>query len=1742
MRVPNTSLLLLDLLSKARSLIPWVSSSVQSDTMSSHSFLGCRLCGQILESNPGTSYLLCCCTCGQNLCHTCCLGSVVVDFDGTNRLDSEGVVHIKQCRICAENRDASDLRKKISEKIHPDDIPDRQSPCFNVSGKIDNAVNNELIRSGHVAGFTDSCDNTGMDTDKIVILDSVASVSARLLPVSIHYTPSRYRSAEEQALDSGKQSHSPLSECCNETPNNCPHRFSSNYECYGCMSEGSTPLHSPSRINFSLNRGGNNVQQEQDASPLSPDSPLDQGNMTVSRPDIETDEAGNSECCSEDLSLYNRQSENSRVPLDFEKTGIMWFPPPPNDDDDVGDSCYFACDDNDDEMGYSGSVLSSGCSLSSILSVKERQHDRDHEPLRAMIQAHFRALVSQLFHGEGIDVGNDDKTNEWIDIVANISWQAANFVRPDTSRGGSMDPCDYVKVKCVSSGSPAESNYIKGIVCTKNVKHKRMNSQYKNPRILILGGALEYQRSTNQLASFDTLLQQEIDHLKRITSKIEALQPNVLLVEKSVSSYAQEYLLAKDISVVLNVKRPLLDRISRCTGAVITPSTDNISFARLGHCELFRLERVTEEHDVTHDSTKKLSKTLMYFEGCPRRLGCTVILRGESHNVLKKIKQVVQYAVFAAYHLSLETSFLADEGATLPRISSNPSIALHERTTISCLTSKISPSGSMSNFKAIPDQTHGIENVEIVSDQAADGSPCVAVLSSVQNAVTNIPSSESTTADSLQLCEPKQLDERGHKVDLHYNDHEISVQENFSAVSPGSQKLDVSSLVAKSKLMEDHEVANDFLSATDSKQSILVSFSSRCVLKGIVCERSRLLRIKFYGSSDKPLGKYLRDDLFDQKSSCQSCEEPVESHVLCFTHQQGNVTVNVKCISPLKLPGDQDGKIWMWHRCLKCPPVNGVPPATHRVVMSDAAWGLSFGKFLELSFSNYAIANRLATCGHSLQKDCLRYYGFGNMVAFFRYSPIEILSVCLPPPVLLFNVHRQDWLQNEAAELRGGMQDLYHEIWDLLESMEQKCMFLAHELIDLSELRGFITELKDQFKMEKEDYNKVLGLFMANTTESSQHAQSSVDILKLNRIRRSLVIGSRLWDRRLYSINFLLERTSPKADKVESLHTQLKELRREQHWEDPCCSSDLESVDICFSSLWTDHELGTDLPSSGSGLTDYSVTASTNQGRPEESFTDEEASYSNLCTDFIPFHEINLSERIDSAWTGSDLIPSPSLGGIAVDNPRVSIALGGEKGRKFKRIMSPMRVHSFDSAMRLRERIQRGPNPSSQLSALGSFHATGDYRSMVRDPLSNYPLLFQGETNMLNCGVSSAASFISSAPLLSGGARFLLQETSQQEVVAVYDDEPTSMISYAINSKEYEDWISDRFKEIGVGLSHNESSKEGSISSSYGDLQSSGALELYLGCGSYGSGEVSSSLATLSTESVESPHLQISFKDDSMAASGGKMKFSVTCYFGKQFDALQRKCCPSKLDFLRSLCRCKRWNAQGGKSNVYFAKSLDERFIIKQVTKTELDSFVEFAPKYFKYLSDSLSSKSPTCLAKILGLYQVTSRNLKGGKETKIDLMVMENLFFQRSISRVYDLKGSSRARYNSDTSGKNNVLLDSNLVEALRTKPIFLGSKAKRSLERAIWNDTSFLAYVDVMDYSLLVGVDEVRKELVIGIIDYMRQYTWDKHLETWVKASGILGGLRNTSPTIVSPKQYKKRFRKAMTTYFLALPEWSP
>ena len=66
---------------------------------------------------------------------------------------------------------------------------------------------------------------------------------------------------------------------------------------------------------------------------------------------------------------------------------------------------------------------------------------------------------------------------------------------------------------------------------------------------------------------------------------------------------------------------------------------------------------------------------------------------------------------------------------------------------------------------------------------------------------------------------------------------------------------------------------------------------------------------------------------------------------------------------------------------------------------------------------------------------------------------------------------------------------------------------------------------------------------------------------------------------------------------------------------------------------------------------------------------------------------------------------------------------------------------------------------------------------------------------------------------------------------------------------------------------------------------------------------------------------------------------------------------------------------------------------------------LELAPSYFRYM-DATASKA-TVLAKVLGFYTIEIRNLEtGAVQSKADLLVMENLFYDQKLAKTFDLKG----------------------------------------------------------------------------------------------------------------------------------------
>ena len=98
----------------------------------------------------------------------------------------------------------------------------------------------------------------------------------------------------------------------------------------------------------------------------------------------------------------------------------------------------------------------------------------------------------------------------------------------------------------------------------------------------------------------------------------------------------------------------------------------------------------------------------------------------------------------------------------------------------------------------------------------------------------------------------------------------------------------------------------------------------------------------------------------------------------------------------------------------------------------------------------------------------------------------------------------------------------------------------------------------------------------------------------------------------------------------------------------------------------------------------------------------------------------------------------------------------------------------------------------------------------------------------------------------------------------------------------------------------------------------------------------------------------------------------------------------------------------------------------------------------------------------------------------------------------------------------------------------------------RQVWNDTLFLSSLNVMDYSLLLGLvrnpaysengagaaappGEPAWLLVAGVIDYCRQYTWWEEAETRVKRQ------LSDAPTVVPTKEYRRRLREALHRYFM-------
>ncbi|PHU14820.1 putative 1-phosphatidylinositol-3-phosphate 5-kinase FAB1C [Capsicum chinense] len=1469
----------------------------------------------------------------------------------------------------------------------------------------------------------------------------------------------------------------------------------------------------------------------------------------------------------------------------------FWLPPEPEccDDDMEGSVSNYDDDECGDGWGKPTFLMSLGEEGSGSHKFKEEKQ----EALEEVMNGKLKALVSDLLKSFGVASSGGDN---WVDIVTSLSWEAASFVKPDSAEGKAMDPNKYVKIKCIRTGSPSQSQFIRGLVFKKHAAHKHMPTKFEKPRLLLIEGALGL---SSELSSFESMRQEKDSVVKSITEILERYQPNVILVEKTVSRDMQESILRKGWTLVFDMKAHRLERVARCTVSPIL-SAEILSGHKLRQCGSFHFQRFVEEHDTCDDGGKRPSKTLMFIEGCPTHLGCTILLMGANSDELKKIKCVVRCAVIMAYNLILETSFLLDQKAmfsTIPLSQALNSTATDDNPAVSAeqeiLSTVAGTNLSCSSDVPISNGFHQevTHNLESDSDSLLFEPYNPVVLSGLSSLSAslkkvmgdNFPlgptfgqsmpscSSDSGSNEDDQERADTQVPDASEVFNPSDKDQKATIGDGVMASEKGqlgtpimSQGESLESQLSDKK-PEDQKNMGSGVTSMDT-ESILVLISSRNASRGTMCDHSHFSRIKFYQNYDIPLGNFLRHHLLSQTLPCKSCDGPPEAHIFYYAHYNNLLAIQVRSLPMGKgLPGESEGKIWMWSRCGRCKFQIGGSKSTKRVLVSTSSRGFSFGKFLELSFSNSSLFDRLASCGHSLHRDFLDFFGLGNMVAVFKYSTVTTYSVSLPPEKLEFSSSvNGEFLKKDFEDVYMKGITMFHDVEKALKAIESRfvgtTLNLQGSIRKFSEIEKMLEEERTQFEID------IKFVIMDGNRDVLVYK-----LLRLNNIRLKLLLESCVWDRRLHSL-LSSDRTTANPKTIDLKHHKLSGINTINHREQEKSSVKGDSKiypERDGSALEDCSDLKTQLVEDSCG-DDNSRTETTVGSRGDVLDTD---------CDLKP--NVESSAKANSFPTKEILVDMHDCG---KDEPSILSAFndGAESTTAAKVNGNDFSLQDMTVKSDLSDHCLFGNESNLQLNLPSSIQLETDKPIAIdvdaggtHDPIHSQrsrslSSIFSGIENdegwwtpfpeiwcqyienlqrghlpklgsITNHDVESTTYKL----ITDEGAKLHIPLGSDKYIVSDYEDEFSSIIACALSLLKdmpigCEDLRDDGRKEGGIDAKAYESSQGlmriFSLASPH--LSSTGSLDLT----AYHSSNMSEASRTSSLDGVDLLDSSVSFTSVQAEVSmgwgklSGKYKYSVLCLYASQFRHLRDRWCTSEVDFIASLSRCRSWDAKGGKSNSLFAKTVDDRFIIKEIKRAEFDSFLKFAPSYFEYMDQCHAKRNQTCLAKILGIYQVNVRP-RGGKETRHDLMVMENLSFGRVTTRQYDLKGALHARFSAAGNGAGDVLLDQNFVNDMNVSPLYVGTRSKRALQRAVWNDCTFLKSINVMDYSLLVGVDSQRRELVCGIIDYLRQYTWDKQLENWVKSSLVIP--KNQLPTIVSPKEYYKRFRKFIDTHFLSVPD---
>ena len=966
------------------------------------------------------------------------------------------------------------------------------------------------------------------------------------------------------------------------------------------------------------------------------------------------------------------------------------------------------------------------------------------------------------------------------------------------------------------------------------------------------------------------------------------------------------------------------------------------------------------------------------------------------------------------------------------------------------------------------------------------------------------------------------------------------------------------------------------------------------------CCPAEVKGICYYSMQDVSLGQFLRDSCFNLSLKCQnpSCKKSVLDHSLSFIHNDGMINISVERmdnpIPSCSLQNKQNDRdsvsmdyepIATWTFCTKCNQV-----VTPLVFLSKQTWQWSFGKFLEVYFYNRdAIINAPGhLCFCRMQTNSQLFFGCSSLAARFTYEKIAPYSVfCRRQLPYDESFHRLHSLQ-DLEHISVTSSSLFVRYLRKIDAISRETRELFGSAVNKPEhLQAVLSEL-NLISAEVDNASKVLQEKLSSVTAKFSNPEKKND-------HNEALLNSFPW----YSRRFLFLLASAWNERLSAAGQALSAMKKIQH-AGGSGRGDSAVVPVIVGDASTDDVIEgmkrirtlqegyarnynvakMTMPRSHKvegGLFEGNILP---DGRfaalEQEAEIDDEEFYSD------PDNEIDFEEDIDA-----DVLASRNR----VYSPHASLTRKTSR-QQMDKVFNSQRPSNF--AVDTPTVPDQGPSP---LGFANNYDSSGQLESLSKSKtVTAGGAVKSALTRFFNRGGNKEDPYVIDLGYFGMG-RPRLQPGIGGLVIPVFDDQPSTIIAHSLASSDYDV----QFKQFLTASSQPDFRPEKN------ELSRKDIERRMLG--------------------RNKSHIKHTFRD--FDEKGQQLcKFVCTTFWSLQFNSVRQAFMnpqkdssgndyvqgsiklpgSNKLDieisYIQSLATSSAWAASGGKSGAAFSRTSDDRFVIKCISRTELQMFLDCAPAYFEYLNKAFFHGLPTVLCKIVGVYQIGYHNRVTGRRTMDQVAVMQNIFYGRKISKIFDLKGSLRGRFtrkvnpgevkksrkvssqyrraksdNSDSDsfysgdeedddtesfssggnekdGKNSIdaekggksdklssvptLLDGDFLEFTSGRPLPLTDRAKAVFHMSILNDTLFLSIINVLDYSILVGIDDENMELVVGIIDFMRQYDILKQMERVGKSLPMVVG--SEAPTIIQPPLYKARFANAMERYFMTVPsKWT-